>query len=246
MRSYNYLFLLLLFCVISVSSCKKSTNNPVVNNPNVNYDLAKVQYIEGQDTQTYSIFYNAQGQVDSIYHNIGYIGGYNSYTTFTYAGTYYIVTQVESLSVTTIRIDIDSLGRITKINNYDTLMFTYNGDEMMTQVEKYSSSEAYTTKYFWLNGDIDSSNISYSYGSSSSQLYFYNINHLWQEGDAFCINDFLRYGKPILKSKHLMSNIGSASSTNGMIYKFDDKGRISQVIEEPTQPVIYNYTYTTN
>ena len=228
----------LALLIIWAASCNKTTNTPAPTPVSVTANLATVQIITNgsRDTQNYRILYNAQGQVDSI------IETYYStpqYTSFVYGSdNSYTVIINDGGGPETETVTTNADGTISSLiqDTYDTLYYTYNSNGIAQTKENN-----YITNYAWVNGDIDSSS-NESSGSNSS-VYYYDLSHLWQMGDIISIGSFLSYGRPTIRSKHLMTGRSFTGNFEKYVYKFDSRSRITQV-SIADENVVYLYTYT--
>ena len=233
----KYIPFCLLF-VLFAAACKKSSNSTIATTPA--YYLATVQRIQYNDTENYHIRYNAQNQVDTITQPHGLLG-------FRYSSGSYNIEQVESPDSFGFIVDLDANGNITRINAYDSVFATYDSKGHISTESEYLSGSSYDTYiYAWVNGDIDSaSDPNYAHQSIT---YYYDLTHPWQPGDGFGIDDFLQYGRPIVKSTHLLTQARySTGDVTTYKYKFDSRSRIVQLTEIFFgDSIVYKYTYTTN
>jgi len=233
----RHLPIYLTLLIVWVASCNKTTNTPAPMPVTVTANLATVQIINnGNDTENYRILYNARGQVDSI---IETSFGSPQYTSFVYgSNNSYTVIINDGGGPETVTITTNADGTISSLiqDTYDTLYYTYNSNGIAQTKE-----DNYSTNYVWVNGDIDSSS-NVSSGSNSS-VYYYDLSHLWQMGDIISIGSFLSYGRPTIKSKHLLTARSFTGNFEKYVYKFDSRSRITQV-SIPDENVLYLYTYT--
>ena len=234
----KYIPFYLLFTLFAVA-CKKSSNNTAAPATR-EYYLATVQRIEANDTENYRIIYNAQNQVDTIIQPYGLL-------VFRYSSGSYNIEQAESPDSFGFIVDLDAKGNITRINAYDSVFATYDSNGRISTESEYLSGSSYDTYiYTWVNGDIDSASQNNSF--NGTLLYYYDLTHTWLPGDGFGIDDFLRYGRPVVRSAHLLTQ---SHSTNGSLitykYNFDCKSRITQLTKNfDGESTIYKYTYTAN
>ena len=233
----KYIPFCLLF-VLFAAACKKSSNSTIATTPA--YYLATVQRIQYNDTENYHIRYNAQNQVDTITQPHGLL-------VFRYSSGSYNIEQVESPDSFGFIVDLDANGNITRINAYDSVFATYDSKGHISTESEYLSGSSYDTYiYAWVNGDIDSASQNNSF--NGTLVYYYDLSHSWLPGDGFGIDDFLRYGRPVVRSAHLLTQ---SHSTNGSLitykYNFDSKSRITQLTKNfDGESTIYKYTYTAN
>ena len=237
MKKYiPFCFLFTLFGV----ACKKSGNSTVSTTPN--FYLATVQRIENTDTENYRIMYNAQNQVDTIIQPYGLLA-------FTYSANSYNVLKVgvDSDGYTVgYTVKLNASGNITDINDsHNELSVAYDSKGRISAESEYSGGYYSNTIYDWVNGDIDSSSQDNLFVGRFT--YYYDIAHTWQPGDLFGIEDFLQYGRPVVRSTHLLTQTRSASGVNTYKYTFDSKSRIAQTTGTGNfGSVMYKYTYTAN
>jgi hypothetical protein len=233
----RHLPIYLTLLIVWVASCNKTTNTPAPTPVAVTANLATVQIINnGNDTENYRILYNARGQVDSI---IETSFGSPQYTSFVYgSNNSYTVIINDGGGPETETITTNADGTINSLieNTYDTLWYSYNTNGIAQTKE-----ENYITNYAWVNGDIDSSSNASS--ASGSTIYYYDLGHLWQMGDIISIGSFLSYGRPTVKSKHLLTARSFTGNLEKYVYKFDSLSRITQV-SITDENVLYLYTYT--
>ena len=236
----RYLPTLLTLLIVWAASCKKSDNTSASSTPG-NTKLATVLLIDSNtnDMQYYRITYNAQNQVDFI---IQTSNGFVEIATFAYGSLSYTRSWTGGGGQGTDVITTNADGTIQGIigNPYDTFFFAYNSNGLV-QTTDNNYAETYITNYTWVNGDID--NASTTPSGFGSVLYYYDYTHLWQMGDAFSILDFLSYGRPTARSKHLLTGKSTNNVLEKYVYKFDSQSRITQ-LTEPGEGVIYYYTYT--
>jgi hypothetical protein len=237
-----FIFAAILF-ITWAASCTKTTTAPVIATDTVvNAQIANVRLDRGSgDTENYRIVYNAQNQVDSIIETTYY--GTVSVSTFIYSGLSYVVLNSGSSGAPSDSVALNADGTVNTINSgyYDAYNFSYNSNGLSQRDEIYSTEQIFTN-YVWVNGDIDSSYTTpVNSGGSGSEIYYYDLRHHWQMGDAISINDFLAYGRPTVHSKHLMTQTSNNSSPTQYAYKFDSRGRITQLTQNG---MIYYYTYT--
>ena len=234
----EYIPFCLLFTLFAVA-CKKSSNNTPAPATPVYY-LATVQRIESNVTDNYRISYNAQNQVDTIIQPWGFLA-------FSYSASSYNALEVEGTYNSGYTIYTNADGNITHTNTYDSLFATYNSNGRISSQSTYIGGSPYATYiYAWVNGDIDSaSEPNYAHQSIT---YYYDLTHTWQPGDGFGIDDFLQYGRPIVKSTHLLTQARySTGDVTTYKYKFDSRSRIVQLTEIFFgDSIVYKYTYTTN
>ena len=225
----------LALLIIWAASCNKSTNTPTPTPVVVTANLATVQIINnGTDTENSRILYNAQGQVDSILETSF---GSTQYTSFVYGSdNSYTVIINDGGGPETETITTNADGTINSLiqDTYDTLYYTYNSNGIAQTKE-----DNYITSYAWVNGDIDSS---FTVAAASS-IYYYDLSHLWQMGDIISIGSFLSYGRPTIKSEHLLTARSFTGNFEKYVYKFDSRSRITQV-SITDENVVYLYTYT--
>ena len=225
------------------ASCTKTTNSPVIATDTVvNAQIATVRLNVGSnDTTNYRIVYNAQNQVDSIIETTYY--GESQVTLFTYSGSTCLIQNPTSGTGAYDTLTLNADGTINTIASgyYNTAIFTYNANGI-AQRQQIEYSESTTLNYVWVNGDIDSSYTTpANVGSSNAEIYYYDLAHNWQMGDVISISDFLTYGRPTVKSKHLLTQTSTEGFPTQYTYKFDSRGRITQLTENGS---IYYYTYT--
>ena len=234
----KYIPFCLLFTLFAVA-CKKSSNNTPAPATPVYY-LATVQRIESNVTDNYRISYNAQNQVDTIIQPWGFLA-------FSYSASSYNALEVEGTYNSGYTIYTNADGNITHTNTYDSLFATYNSNGRISSQSTYIGGSPYATYiYAWVNGDIDSASQNNSF--NGTLVYYYDLSHSWLPGDGFGIDDFLRYGRPVVRSAHLLTQ---SHSTNGSLitykYNFDSKSRITQLTKNfDGESTIYKYTYTAN
>jgi hypothetical protein len=230
----------LMLLIVWAASCNKTSNTPApAPLVAVTAKIATVQIVSSDnDTAKYSILYNAQGQVDSII-EISPGSTQYQYTSFVYSSNNsYTVIINDGGGPETETITTNADGTINSVieDTYDTFSYTYNSNGI-TQTSEGNN----ITHYIWVSGDIDSSFNPSSVFSST--IYYYDLSHLWQMGDIISIGDFLSYGRPTIKSKHLMTGRSFDSDLEKYTYKFDSQSRITQ-LAIPDDNVIYKYTYT--
>ncbi len=242
MRKHLLFIVPAILFIIWAASCKKATTAPVIATDTVvNAQIATVQLNRGSnDTTNYRIVYNAQNQVDSIIETTYY--GESQVTLFTYSGSTCLIQNPTSGTGTYDTLTLNADGTINTIASgyYNTAVFTYNTNGV-TQRDNLEYNEHSVTNYVWVNGDIDSSYTTpVSAGFSNAQIYYYDLAHHWQMGDIISIADFLAYGRPTVHSKHLVTQTSTEGFPTQYSYKFDSRGRITQLTENGS---IYYYTY---
>jgi hypothetical protein len=235
------LFLLIMVAVSCKKKDKDKGNTPIVTP--VSHDIKTVDYYDGMRTFHYRIVYNAQNKVDSIIEttdpiipgatgNLPSIYSDSGYTVLYNIGGMYF------LDSNTFKIVLNENGMITWLSKgnkrgADTLTYKYNDTTEVVEFNiKNGIVHSLQEHYYWQDGDL----IGYTYDTAK-----------WQQGDYLSIQDFLKYGRPIFKTKHLVTGISNNPGPHiqpKYIYRFDSVGRISQMLI----PVIsdkqrYTYTY---
>ena len=235
MRTHLLFVIPAIMVITWTASCKKNNTSPTT------AYIAAVAIVgsTGDTEETYRILYNMQGQVDSI---IQTSAGYTQVSRFVYGNLSYTITLTTSVGAETSTLTTNADGTISSLVEQpsDTIFLSYSSSGVVQAKDDYGS-QTYITGFIWVNGDIVStySNLI----SSESGYYYYDLGHLWQMGDAISIDDFLAYGRPIIKSKHLMTGRKTGTDLQKYVYKFDSKSRITQ-LQMPGGAETYYYTYT--
>ncbi len=238
-------FILLLLIILPGISCKKSKNTNFST-----IKIATVDYASGNMRQHYIITYDKYNNVDSISDNGGGVDtGAFSFKKFNYIGSSFTITdQTGGIYM----VDANTNGQILEVLLTDTLLMTYDGNELTKLSYKQPSSTypfytltSYT--YQWNNGDIASYSL-----SGVVDSYYYDQSRSGQEGDALRIGNFLQYGRSYISTSHLATEkemLGTWGEE--YLYKFDVAGRISQLTKVTNQgpapntndTETYAYTY---
>ena len=237
MRSFHIPIILFIVLIAVASSCKKSSNATAANTDTVvNARIATIQINEGGSITSWRIVYDTQNRVDSIIEIAP--GTTSSIKKFAYSASFYTITEFSNSDSSVNKVTLNPDGSINSVYRgpQDTIYISY-GANGVAQIKNNEYGQSYVSNYTWINGDIDSA----SSPSSNGATYFYNINYLWQIGDGISIFDFLDYGRPIIHSKHLMTEQSYDGTSEKYMYKFDNRSRITQLtIGSET----YVYTYT--
>jgi hypothetical protein len=212
------LFALIIGCALS---CKKKDNI------NLNsLRLSGVDVTHGSAIQHYRIVYDASNNVDSMVitgggSNTGQVG----YKKFSYLGFSYTITDQNNV-IYTVNTNSDNL--ISKVSKLDTLTMTYSGIQL-GRLDVKSPSAAYPyftvneTNYTWAGGDVTGSS-----ANGVSSAYTYDQGKAAQAGDAFRIDDFLAYGRSIIKTSHTVTEKDIQGTwAEKYLYQYDGQGRIS-------------------
>ncbi len=237
-------FFLLLFIITIAASCKK--------NAGLNFNAVKIAsvdyYRSGGTVYHYRITYNAFNTVDSIVTTGGGTDtGTNSFSVFSYTGSSFLITDQQGLSY---GVYANTNGMILEVLKTDTMLMTYNGNEL-TELDYKSPSNTppyyiiNAVTYNWRGGDI----ISYGPSQGAMDSVYYDPRHIGQVGDALRIDDFLTYGRSLTSTADLPAELKYANGKEDYYYTFDGQGRIStlrKVISDnnsPNDTADYIYKY---
>ncbi len=231
-QSFITYCLLILITAFVGYACKKSKND----NPFGNAKIATAIISNNGSIENYQFFYGASNNIDSVsITGSGSSYGHNGYLKYSYIGSSWTVTDQNGYGF---MVWANTAGQLLKVLVADTLTFTYNNN-MLTVQNEYATSATppyyvnTPTYYTWLNGDVTKTE-----SGTLNQTYTYNTSKNGQPGDPIRIAGFLAYGVSAIKTNHLVTRIAN-SSTQGKnyAYTFDNKGRISMLVE-----VVYNNT----
>lgn len=238
-------FASILFLCFSFIACKKKSND----NPFGNVHISKVSITHRGAITHHQIFYDVANNIDSIYSTgDGTSTGHNSSRKFHYYGTSFDVTDETN---NTFSVYAYSNGLIFKILVADTIGYKYNGTQL-TATDVFSRTSSYPyytytrTNYDWKNGDLEtvsSGTISYAYS--------YDGAHNGQPADPLRINDILKYGRSVIRTTHLLTEITRAGVwAEKYFYKFDGSGKITEMVQVANSmgsgvndTSVYIYTY---
>lgn len=232
----------LLFAVIAAHSCKKD------NNDSGDPRLVTANVVTTSGNLHYRMTYDGGNSVDSlILTGSGMSSGRYGYLKFVYYTLSYSVTNESNISFLTL---VNKDGNITRLNVADTPSMLYENGRL-AELDTKSPSATYpfiikTSAYpQWTDGDITA--IGYT---GNIKRYAYDKNHKGQLGDALRIDDFLKYGRPILKSSHVpIAYIYNSDTAEKYLYQYDSQGRISQLSKvvitntAANDTLVYTYGY---
>jgi len=230
----------LFVLILAGVSCKKKKSV----NPFTAAGIATVDANYSGDLFHYNIYYNQDNNVDSIILTQTVAGSvYHGYSKFSYSGNTITVTDDNNGTAT---FSTNANGMITQIADLavGATAITYNGTEV-TELVAYVVD---TTKYIWGgNGNISTGKDN----SGNNDTYFFDLKNYGQPGDALRIDDFLSYGRSIIRTNNLPMQIQDANTDELQLfsYTFDGQGRISTLTEKYTEnnlvidSTVYTYTY---
>ncbi len=221
--SKRVLFFLLLFTITIAVSCKKK---------GLNYSTIKIATVDYRRNSGvayhYRITYNSFNSVDSIVKiGGGTDTGTNTFSVFSYTGSSFRISDQQGLSYLVLA---NTKGQILQIHKVDTILLTYEGNEL-TGIDYKAPSSVYpyyvisSFVYHWRNGDFVT--ISTPLGAVDS--IYYDNSRGGQIGDAMRIDNFLAYGRSFTSTNHLPSQLKYANGKQDYYYTFDGDGRISKL-----------------
>jgi len=246
MKGAKLAVVLLLLAMIAIAlSCKKNKGVQPISNLKIAY----VDKYHAGSVLHYRFVYDSYNNVDStIIVGGGTDTGTTNFMAFMYYGSFFSITTAYNGAYD---VDVNSNNLISEVPLYDTLLMTYNNNELTEQDIKspittppYYSIAA--TDYTWANGDI----ASYT-NQGISYTLDYNQSRPGQLGDGWRIDLFLSYGTSYIQTTHLPTDImNGAAWVEKYFYQFDGQGRISQFIRTQNNngsgaddTTIYNYQY---
>ncbi len=237
-------FFLLALIISLNNSCRKKSN--------LNLSTIKISAIDiyrsGGYTNHYHITYDIYNNVDSIV-NIGggTDTGSNSFEVFTYTGSSFSIKDQQNYSLL---VYANTNGMILEIQKTDTILMTYNGNEL-AELDYKSPSNVYpfyslsATTYQWNNGDI----VTFGPPHGVPDSCYYDLRRSGQVGDAGRIDEFINYGRSYTSTSHLPVQLKYANGQEDYYYTYDSQGRINtltKVISDNVSPndtseYIYKY-----
>jgi len=155
--------ILSLLIILTGISCKKSKN---INLSTIKIATVDYAYASGNMRQHYFITYDKYNNVDSISDNGGGVDtGAFSFKKFNYIGSSFTITdQTGGIYM----VDANTNGQILEVLLTDTLLMTYNGNELTNLSYKQPSS---TYPYYTLT--------SYAYQWNNGDITCYGLSGLW-------------------------------------------------------------------
>lgn len=232
-----------LLCSACLFSCKKKANP----NPTGNLLLSNIDVINYRNISHYRIVYDGADNVDSIIMAGGGLDtGHYTLSKINYFGTSFTITDENGDTYT---VYANSSGQIFKVLTHDTLNMLYNGVQLaevdvVTATVTYPFVSKSSTVYTWANGDVTSVS-----SPGGTFTYDYNTAKIGQIGDPFRIDSFLVYGRPLIKTGHLPTDLlQSGTWAEKYYYQFDGQQRISQLMKVKNMSTgndttVYNYRY---
>lgn len=123
-----------------------------------------------------------------------------------------------------------------------SMVNTYSGLEVQSQVLTAGSGAPQTTSFIWNLGDMDYSSV--GSGANSSGTYSYN-DSTSKAGDYWQLIQLLNYGAIYLKTTHQLTGYQYGSTDIGFSYQYDNTGKITVLtaVENGNVESI-NYQYT--
>lgn len=246
MKRYHLPVILIIFSLICLGmSCKKKKND----NPFGAAKIATFTQSHSGSILNYRMVYGNYNNIDSlIITGTGTSAGYYGFRKFIYFGTSYSITDETNA---TFDVLANSNGFILNVLSIDSLSMSYNGSQLMELDSKTPSSTPpyyiQTHTYFkWLNGDVTRDST-----GGPAYTYDYDPGKYGQPGDAWRLDQFLKYGRSYIKTTHLVSDMMYGSTwRQNYFYQFDGNGRISQLIKVANNygvgandSVFYSITY---
>ena len=230
-------FVVMILLIPGLHSCKKKKNP----DPFINTRIATVDEIGGGYSLHTQVYYNQDNKVDSMAVSEVASGSvYSGYRKYIYSGNTCTVTDQDHQSYTVIT---DGNGLITKVISDGITTMTYSGNELV-QMDDNSTYGTTTTKYTWSHGNLS---------FSGDNTYFFDPKRAGQPGDALRIGDFLVYGKYLIRTNNLPTEIKStnAFALRLFSYLYDSQGRISRYTSKYADAasltvydsLVYVYTY---
>ncbi len=237
--------MLTLFAVLAFYACKKKKND----NPFGSVRISKVDVSRRGAITHHNIYYDSHNNIDSIVSiGDGTSIGHNTLKKFRYYGTSFDITDETNYTFTVYGY---SNGLIFKVLIPDTVSMIYTGTQL-SAVDVYTRTTTYPyykytrTTYGWKNGDLDAIT-----SGTTTIAYKFDAGRNGQPTDPLRIVDILKYGRSVIKTTHLPTEVTQGSTwLEKYFYQFDGSGRISTLtkvgnnngisIDDTT---VYNYSY---
>ena len=257
MKNLVYFILLISFITTSCKKSREITISPAITDAKISkviiVDTTLYTFGIERDTSFYSIFYDANNNVDSIY--LYCPDGYPStiIKTFSYFSGYYViktydpppyyeqtVVQVNDKGLITYSRDINSTSGTTSSYNDQGQLQSVSDSQYTTGsggILYYSYT--YVANYQW------SGNNCIKESTDQQQYYNYSFDgsRQGQTADVNRISDFLSYGRSTLNSINvptIIQNTTAGGTNTTYQYQYDSKGRIIQM-QSGSQTFYYQY-----
>ncbi len=246
MNTRSLIILLLSVVLIGgMLSCKKKTND----NPFGNVRITRAEVSHNGAITRYQFFYDTHSNIDSIaLTGDGTSAGYRGFRKFRYYGTSYDITDETNFSFTVFAYNN---GLIFKVLVADTMGMIYNGAQLgaidvFTRTTTYPYYVYNRTYYNWKNGDLNT----VVAGGVTTQ-YTYDESKNGQPGDPLRIRDILKYGRTVIRTIHLPTELSKSGAwTERYFYQFDGAGRIGKLTMVANNngigtddTTVYSYSY---